>query len=414
MAVASTFFRELPLAEHGLEWVHPPLPLAHPLDDGSAAFLARSVEETADALGPDAKAYRKLMTPLVTGAEHLFRELVGPFRIPRHPFLAVRFGLRGLRPATKLADSFFQTAIAKALFAGLAGHSQLPLERRPSAAVALMLGLAGHAVGWPIPRGGSQRIADALASILRQAGGEIETGRRIRSLSELPPSRTILFDVTPRQLVEIAGERLPKRYRRKLERYRYGMGVFKIDWALNAPIPWRAEACRRAGTIHVGGTIAEIADSEVRTWRGEIVERPFVLLAQPTIFDPSRATLGKHIAWAYCHVPHASLADMTNRIEAQVERFAPGFRDTILARHTMNPAAMEAYNANYVGGEINGGVQDLGQLFSRPVLKFNPYAVPVDGLYICSSSTPPGGGVHGLCGAFAARSAISHLRRVKR
>jgi phytoene dehydrogenase-like protein len=411
MAVASPFFQELPLAEHGLEWIHPPLPFAHPLADGAAAFLARSIDETADALGDDARPYRKLMAPLVAGASNLFRELVGPFRFPRHPILAARFGLRGLRSGVGMAESYFQGEPAKALIAGLAAHSQLPLEKIPSAAVALMLGLAGHAVGWPIPRGGSQRIADALASILRDAGGEIEIDRPVGSLDKLPPSRTILLDVTPRQILNLAGNRLSPRYRRRLERYRYGMGVFKLDWALDAPIPWRAEACRRAGTVHIGGTLAEIATSESQTWNGELAERPFVLLAQPTLFDSTRAPPGKHIAWGYCHVPHGSTVDMTERIESQIERFAPGFRDVVLGRHAMNTAAMENYNANYVGGDINGGVQDLWQLFGRPVLRWNPYATPVKGLYICSSSTPPGGGVHGLCGYFAAKSAIRFLRR---
>jgi phytoene dehydrogenase-like protein len=411
MAVASPYFQELPLAEHGLEWIHPPLPLAHPLDDGSAAFLARSVDETADSLGDDARAYRKLMAPLVKGSKHLFRELVGPFRLPRHPIQAARFGWRGFRSGVNLCRKYFRGEPAEALIAGLAGHAQIPLEKLPSAAVALMLGMAGHAVGWPMPRGGSQRIADALAGILRQAGGETEVGRRVESLGELPPARAILLDVTPRQVLALAGAQLPSRYRRRLERYRYGMGVFKIDWALGGPIPWRAEACRRAGTVHIGGTLAEIAASESLTWRGEIPDRPFVLLAQPSLFDPTRAPAAKHTAWGYCHVPSGSTVDMTERIENQIERFAPGFRDLILARHTMNTADMERYNANYIGGDINGGVQDIWQLFSRPVLSLNPYATPVDGLFICSSSTPPGGGVHGLCGYFAARAAMRFLRR---
>jgi phytoene dehydrogenase-like protein len=413
MALASLFFRELPLAEHGLEWLQPPLPFAHPLDDG-AAFQARSVEETAEQFGPDARAYRKLMGPIVAHADDIFRELVGPFRLPKHMITAVRFGLRGLRSGRGLAESYFRSEPAKALLAGLAAHGQLPLERRPGGAVASMLGAAGHAVGWPLPRGGSQRIADALASILRKAGGAIETGRRVSSLNELPPSKVVLLDVTPRQVLAIAGDRLPAGYRRRLEKYRYGMGIFKVDWALAGPVPWRSEACRRAGTVHVGGTLDEIADAERRTWAGEHPERPFVMFAQPTVFDPSRAPPGKHIAWGYCHVPHGSTEDMTERIERQIERFAPAFRDLVLARHTMNTAAMEAYNANYIGGDINGGVQDLGQLFSRPVLSFNPYATPVRGLYICSSSTPPGGGVHGLCGYFAARAAERELQRSPR
>jgi phytoene dehydrogenase-like protein len=413
MAVASPFFQELPLAGHGLEWVHPPLPVAHPLDDGSAAVLARSVEETAAALGPDEKAYRKLMGPLVRGSDNLFRDLVGPFRLPRHPILAARFGWRGLRSGIGLAARF-RTDRARALIAGLAGHGQLPLDKKPVAAIALMLGAAGHAVGWPLPRGGAQRIADALAGVFRKAGGEIEAGRKVTSLDELPPSRAVLLDLTPRQVLAIAGDRLPQRYRGRLERFRYGMGVFKVDWALSGPIPWRAEACRRAGTIHLGGMLEEIAATERQTWEGGNPDRPFVLLAQPTLFDLSRAPAGKHIAWAYCHVPHASAVDMTDAIEAQVERFAPGFRGLILAKHVMGPAEMERRNPNYIGGDINGGVQDLGQLFSRPVLSFNPYATPADGLYICSSSTPPGGGVHGLCGYFAARSALRFLARQKR
>jgi phytoene dehydrogenase-like protein len=411
MAVATPFFQSLPLAEHGLEWIQPPLPLAHPLDDGTAAVLVRSVDETAAGLGPDEKAYRKLMAPLFAGADSLFGELVGPFRFPKHPFLAGRFALRGLRSGVGLAENKFTSELAKALFAGLAGHSQLPLEMRPSAAVALMLGLAGHAVGWPLPKGGSQRIADALASLLRTHGGEIETDRRVNSLDDLPPSRAVLLDVTPRQLLAIAGDRLPAGYRRRLEGYRYGMGVFKMDWALSGPIPWRAEACRRAGTVHLGGTLAEIADSERSSWNGEHPERPFVLLAQPTLFDPSRAPPGRHIAWAYCHVPHGSTVDMSERIEKQIERFAPGFRDLVLARHTMNTAAMQSYNANYIGGEINGGVQDLWQLFARPVLRWNPYKTAAEGLFLCSSSTPPGGGVHGLCGYFAARAVMRYLKK---
>jgi phytoene dehydrogenase-like protein len=335
--------------------------------------------------------------------------LVGPFRFPKHPITAARFGLRGLRSGRGLAEHYFRMEPAKAFIAGLAAHGQLPLERKPGGAVAIMLGLAGHAVGWPMPRGGSQRIADALASVLKKAGGEIETSRRVNSLDELPPAKVVLLDVTPRQVLAIAGDRLLNGYRRRLEKYRYGMGIFKIGWALSGTVPWAAEACRRAGTVHVGGTLDEIADAERRTWAGDHPDRPFVMFAQPTVFDPSRAPPGKHIAWGYCHVPHGSTEDMTERIERQIERFAPGFRDLVLARHTMNTPALEAYNGNYIGGDINGGVQDLGQLFSRPVLSFNPYATPAKGLYICSSSTPPGGGVHGLCGYFAAKSAEHKL-----
>ncbi len=409
LAVASPFFRELPLAEHGLEWIHPPLPLAHPLDEGSAAILDRSVETTAAALGSDGDAYRRLMNPLVAGADHIFRELVGPFRIPRHPITALRFGWRGMRSGYGLARKYFQGEAAQALIAGLAGHAQLPIDMLPSAAIGLMLGLAGHAVGWPMPRGGSQRIADALASYLRSLGGEIQTGWRVQNIDELPNSRAILLDVTPLQVLKLAGHRLPARYRRRLGRYRYGMGVFKVDWALSGPIPWTNAACRQAGTLHLGGTLAEITASERQTWERGHPERPYVLVAQPTVFDHSRAPEGKHIGWAYCHVPNGSTVDMTARIEAQVERFAPGFRDLIIARHTMNTAEMEARNPNYIGGDINGGVADIGQIFTRPVVSLNPYATPTPGLYICSSSTPPGGGVHGLCGYFAAKAALGWM-----
>jgi phytoene dehydrogenase-like protein len=414
MAVASPFFRELPLGEHGLEWIHPGVPLAHPLDDGSAAVLDRSMDTTADGLGADASAYRRLMRPLATRADILFRELVGPLGIPRHPITALRFAWRALRSGHGLADHCFRTDQARALIAGLAGHAVLPLEKLPGAAIGLMLGVAGHAVGWPMPRGGAQRIAEALASYLRSLGGEIVTGRRIASLDELPPTRSVFLDVTPRQVLALAGHRLPARYQRRLSRYRYGMGVFKVDWALSGPIPWRNELCRRAGTLHLGGTLEEIAQAERLTSEGGHPDCPFVLAAQPTLFDASRAPAGRHVAWGYCHVPNQSTFDMTDRIEAQFERFAPGFRQLILARHVMTTADMERYNANYIGGDIGGGIADLRQIFARPVVSLNPYATPMPGLYICSSSTPPGGGVHGLCGYYAARAALRYLRGGRR
>jgi phytoene dehydrogenase-like protein len=409
MAVASPFFRELPLTEHGLEWVHPPTPLAHPLDDGTAVTLEQSVEETAAGLGPDTDAYRRFMAPLAADAEKLFGDLLGPLRVPRRPLAAVRFGLRAVRSARGLAERYFAGDRMKALIAGLAGHAVLPLEQRPGAAITLMLAIAAHAVGWPLPRGGSQRIADALAAYLRTLGGEVVTGRRIESVDELPSARVTLLDVTPRQVLALAGHRLPDRYRRRLERFRYGPGVFKVDWALSGPIPWRSAEGRRAGTLHLGGTLDEVADAMRAVWRGEHPERPLVLVAQPSLFDPSRAPEGKHTGWAYCHVPHGSAVDMTDRIEAQVERFAPGFRDLILARHTMGPADLERHNANNIGGDITGGAMSFWQTFARPVASLNPYATPVNGLYICSSSTPPGGGVHGLCGYHAARAALRYL-----
>ena len=410
LAVASPLFRELPLAEHGLEWIHPGVPLAHPFDDGSAAVLERSLAATAAGLGIDAGAYRNLMGPPVRDWEKLMREFLGPLRWPRYPFAMVHFGLRAIQPGAGLARRSFRGEAARGLFAGLAAHSILPLERPATAAFGLMLGLLAHAVGWPLPRGGAQAITAALTAELTQLGGDLFTDSPIDTLEALPPARATLLDVTPRQLLRIAGERLPPRYRRQLERYRYGMGVFKVDWALDGPIPWSAEACRRAGTVHVGGTLAEIAASERDAWRGRHSERPFVLVTQQSLFDDSRAPAGKHTAWAYCHVPHGSTFDMTERIEAQLERFAPGFRDLILARHTMDTAALERFNPNLVGGDINGGVQDLGQLFTRPAPRLSPYTTPVPGLFLCSSSTPPGGGVHGMCGSFAARAALRHLR----
>jgi phytoene dehydrogenase-like protein len=346
------------------------------------------------------------MAPVARNWEKIAGAVMGPLRLPRHPVALAEFGLRAAWPARLLARMWFRGERARGMFAGLAAHSILPLERAPSAAAGLVLAALGHVYGWPIPRGGAQQIADALARYLRSLGGEIVTGERVETLAQLPPARALLFDVTPRQLVCIAGERLPAGYRHALQRYRYGPGVFKVDWALDAPIPWKAPECAHAATIHAGGTLAEIAESERAAWQGRSLERPFVLLAQPSLFDGSRAPEGKHTAWAYCHVPHGSTCDMTGRIEAQIERFAPGFRDRVLARSVMGPAAMEAHNANYIGGDINGGVQDFFQLFTRPTISLNPYKTPAKGIYICSSSTPPGGGVHGLCGYFAAQAAL--------
>jgi phytoene dehydrogenase-like protein len=411
LGIGSPFFRTLPLAQYGLEWIQPPTPLAHPFDDGTVAVLERSVAVTASGLGNDARAYRKLMEPLVSDWDKLADAILGPLRLPRHPLAFARFGLNALRSARDLVEHLFKGEHARALFAGISAHSTLPLERSPSAAFGLVLGILGHAVGWPVPRGGSQQIANALAACLRAAGGEIRTGTPVASLDALPSARAILCDITPRQLLHIAGHRLPSGYRRQLERYRYGPGVFKVDFALDGPIPWRATACAHAGTVHLGGTLAEIAAAERAVWQGEHPEYPFVLVAQPSRFDSTRAPAGKHTAWAYCHVPQGSTVDMTERIIAQVERFAPGFRDRILAYHTLSPADLERHNANYIGGDINGGVQDLRQLFTRPVPRLVPYATPVRGLYICSSSTPPGGGVHGMCGYFAAQAALRTVLR---
>jgi phytoene dehydrogenase-like protein len=411
MAVASAFFRSIPLAEHGLEWIHPPLPLAHPLDDGSAAVLARSVTETGDSLGPDAAAYARHLGPLVAGAEGLFADALGPLRIPRHPVTMLRFGMSAMRSASGLAKSWFQGSHAQALVAGLAGHSILPLEQGLSAAVALMLGIAGHAVGWPVPRGGSQSISDALASYLRSLGGELVTDCRVESFAQLPPARAYLFDTAPRNLARICEAELPGGFRRKLTRFRHGPGVFKLDWALAQPIPWKAEACRRAGTIHVGGTLAEIAASERQAWQGEHSQQPYVLVAQQSLFDDRRAPQGQHVGWAYCHVPAGSTRDMTAEIERQIERFAPGFGDCILARSRTTTAAIEQGNANCIGGDISGGVLDLWQLFTRPTARLVPYSTPVPSVFLCSASTPPGGGVHGMCGYHAAQAALRTVLR---
>jgi phytoene dehydrogenase-like protein len=411
LGLGSPFFRKLPLEEHGLEWIHPPAPLAHPCDDGTAVVLERSVESTAEALGADARAYRRLMEPLTASADSLLGDLLGPLRLPRHPAALARFGLQAILPADRLARRTFHGERARALFAGLAAHSMLPLSRSPSAAFGLVLGLLGHHVGWPLPRGGSQSLADALAAHLRSLGGEIECGRRVGSLDELPRAGTVLLDLTPRQLVAMAGDRLAAGYRRRLQGFRYGPGVFKLDLALDGPVPWRAAECARAGTVHLGGTLDEIAASEAQVSTGRVPDRPYVLLAQQSLFDTSRAPAGKHTVWAYCHVPNGATVDMAERIEAQIERFAPGFRELVIARHALGPAALERYNPNYVGGDINGGIQDLRQLFTRPAARLVPYETGLPGVFLCSSSTPPGGGVHGMCGYWAATAALRHRSR---
>jgi phytoene dehydrogenase-like protein len=410
LGFASPFFRSLPLKEYGLEWVHPPVPLAHPLEDGRAALLHRDLQKTAQEFGDDGPAYLRLMRPFVQAWDGLFNDLLGPLRIPRHPILFARFGLLALLSAQRIGKTRFRHQPARALWSGMAGHSMMPLEKLGTGAFGLTLGVLGHAVGWPIAKGGSHSITDALAQYLLSLGGEIVTNRRITSLDELPPAQIVMFNLTPRQILSIAGESLPSGFRRQLGHFRYGPGVFKIDWALDGPIPWKAEGCALAGTVHLGGTMEEIARAERSVGQGDHPERPYVLLAQQSLFDPMRAPEGKHTAWAYCHVPNGSVVDMTTRIEAQVERFAPGFQDRILARATYNAQEMETYNPNYVGGDINGGLQDLRQQFARPTPRLVPYKLPGDGLYICSSSTPPGGGVHGMCGYFAARAAMRALK----
>ena len=408
MAVGSPFFKSLPLEEHGLEFIHPDIPVAHPMDDGGAVALYRSLEKTAQTFGVDERTYLQLVKPLVQGWPQLATDVLAPFHFPKHPIRMASFGLKALTSAMKLAKRF-HTEKTRGLWAGMAGHSMQALTNATSSAIALMLMAVGHAEGWPFPKGGSNAIANALAAYFVSQGGMIETNFYVRSLGQLPSSHAVLFDVTPRQLLQIAGHKFSSLYKWQLKRYRYGMGVFKIDWALNGPVPFTASACRQAGTVHLGNTLEEIAASEQMVSEGKHPIKPFVLLAQQSLFDPSRAPEGKQTAWAYCHVPNGSEKDMTAHIEKQVERFAPGFRDLVLARHTMSTSQMEAYNPNYIGGDINGGIMDAGQLFTRPALRFSPYKTSAKGIYICSSSTPPGGGVHGMCGYHAARKALKDV-----
>jgi phytoene dehydrogenase-like protein len=410
LAAGSPFFKTLPLERFGLEWIQPDIPLAHPLDDGTAACLYRDVDFTAEQLPGDSRAYRRLMKPLACNWEKLADEFLQPMlHLPRHPMALAQFGIPALWPASSLAKILFKHDPARALFGGIAAHSFLPLEAIASSAFGLVLGMAGHAVGWPIPRGGSQAIANALANCLRELGGTIETNRRVENLSDLPKSRVILLDVSVWQFLRIAGQGMAAAYRRRLESFRHAPGIFKIDYALSEPIPWKAEACRRAGTIHLGGTMDEIAAAERDVAHGTIPERPFTLVAQQSLFDETRAPPGQHTLWAYCHVPFDCKIDMSDPIESQIERFAPGFRDCVLARHKMSSADLEKSNANLAGGDINGGAANLLQLIARPIFSPTPYRTPLRGVYLCSASTPPGGGVHGMCGYHAARLALREI-----
>jgi phytoene dehydrogenase-like protein len=407
MGAASPFFGSLDLGTLGLEWIEPPLALAHPLDDGTAVVLSRSLDETVTGLGRDGRAWRRLVAPLVRRWPELATDALGPLiKIPRHPLVLARLGLPGLLSAGLLARRAFATERARALFAGLAAHSVMPLDAPLTASFGLMFAVTSHVASWPIARGGSQRITDALVAKLRSLGGAVVTGARVRDIGVLDPARAYLFDTTPRQLDRIAGPRLSDGYRRRIARFRSGPGVFKLDYALDGPVPWRAAECLRAGTVHLGGTLDEIAESEAAVAKGRVPERPFVLVGQQSLFDRSRAPAPKQTLWAYCHVPNGSAVDMTGRIEAQLERFAPGFRERVLARSAMGPAAIEEHNENYLGGDIGGGESSALQLFGRPVLSFDPYATSARDIFLCSSSTPPGGGVHGMCGYHAARSAL--------
>ncbi|GAB3322886.1 NAD(P)/FAD-dependent oxidoreductase [Larkinella ripae] len=408
MAAGSPFFRTLPLEAHGLEYIQPPVAAAHPFDDGTAALLTRSVDETARSLGADEGAYLRFFKPLIDQWPRIDGDVLGPLTFPKHPLDFAAFGLKALPPSTWLAH-WFKTKQARGLWAGMAAHSIQPLSNLTTSAIATVLMTAAHLRGWPLTKGGSQQMAQALASYFVSLGGKIETNVYVSNLAQLPSAKAVLFDVTPRQLLQIAGHRFSSLYRWQLNRYRYGMGVFKVDWALDGPIPFTAEGCRRAGTVHIGNTLEEIAGSERQAAQGQHPEKPYVLVAQQSQFDETRAPAGKQTAWAYCHVPNGSTVDRTDAIERQIERFAPGFRDRILARHTMNTLQVQEHNPNYIGGDINGGIIDLGQLFTRPALRWSPYRTSAKGLYICSSSTPPGGGVHGMCGFHAARRALKDL-----
>ena len=405
MGISSPFFKQLPLEKFGLKWIHPVHPAAHPMDDEPAAILYNDLHETAFHLNEDEKEYLKVAEPITENWEKLTRDFLGPLRIPSNPFKLASFGLKGLQPAS-VFQTRFKTERAKALFGGMAAHSLLPLNSMATTAIGLVFFGAAHTNGWPLAAGGSQAIANALASYFTSLGGEIETGFKVERMSQLPKAKAVLFDLTPRQVARIAGDTLSPRYKKKLRNFKLGAGVFKIDYILKEPVPWKDAECKRAGTVHVGGTFQEISESEKSMKEGRHPEKPFVLVAQQSLFDPERTDGNGHTLWAYCHVPNGSTKDMTKEIENQIERFAPGFRDVIDEKRTMNCSDFETYNANYIGGDINGGMQNLQQLFSRPVSFINPYATPAKGLYFCSSSTPPGGGVHGMCGYHAANLAL--------
>ena len=411
MAAGSPFFQRLPLNRFGLEWVQPDIPAAHPLDDGTAVALYRSVEETAANTGVDRRAYLDLMNPFVDRADVIFRLLLGPAR-PRPAMLPLaRFGLYSLLPAKLLPGWRFKGERARALFAGMSAHSFLSLDQPGTSGFGLSLMLAGHAFGWPFPKGGSLAIVDALAGYFQSLGGEIATNSEVRDIAERPGARAYIFDTTPRQLLAIAGDRLGGLYRRQIERYRYGPGVFKLDYALSEPIPWTAEACRLAGTVHLGGTFEDVAAGERAVVAGHHPARPFVLVGQQSLFDPTRAPGGRHTAWVYCHTPSGSTVDLTGTIERQIERFAPGFTSTVIARHVATTRDVEQYNPNYIGGDISAGSNHLTQILARPAVRWDPYSTPDPQIVLCSASTPPGGGVHGMAGYHAARSVLRRLHK---
>jgi phytoene dehydrogenase-like protein len=411
LAAASPFFNSLPLQKFGLEFIQPGFAAAHPFDDGSQALLKHSIADTAAGLQEDGESYEKLMTPLVRDWPLIASDVLGPLRFPQHPMAMARFAKNVFVPADRFTQNHFKGKKAKGLFAGMAAHGMLSFSKSVSSAAALTLMIQGHLKGWPMIKGGSQQLALALASYFKSLGGEIRTGFRVNQLKDLPAAGAVIFDLGPRQILKIAGYGFSSFYRSQLEKYRYGPGVFKIDWALDAPIPFANEFCRSAATVHLGNTYEEISANEEMTLNGQCPQKPFVILAQQSLFDASRAPAGKHTAWAYCHVPSGSSVNMRSAIENQVERFAPGFRERILAAHTMNAQQMESYNPNYVGGDINAGVQDIRQLFTRPALRYSPYRTSAKGIYICSASTPPGGGVHGMCGFQAAKRVLKDMAK---
>lgn len=402
----SPFFKSLPLEKYGLEWLHPEFSVAHPLDGEPAVILKKSITETARDLGEDAVAWEKIFIPFVNNSEQLFKDTFGPLTIPENPLLLAKFGLKGVQSARSFAEKNFKGERAKALFAGCAGHSILPMEKTLSAAIGLMFVIQGHATNWPVVKGGSVNLTNALAGYFKDLGGEIRTSQKIQKFEELPEAKTYLFDTDPLQLATIAKNKLPENYIKRLQKYRFGPGVFKVDWALSESIPWHDPNCKKASTVHIGGTLDEISISESNMWNGIHNEKPYIILCQQSEIDKSRAPSGQHTGYAYCHVPNGSIRDMTEIIENQVERFAPGFKDIILKKHTTNTQQFQNYNANYYGGAITGGVADLQQIFTRPVARLDPYSTPNSKIFICSASTPPGGGVHGMCGYHAARSVL--------
>jgi phytoene dehydrogenase-like protein len=410
MTRVSPFIKGLPLEKFGLEWLSSPHVLAHPLSSGKAVLVDHSLDCTAEGLGRDGPAYRRMMQPLLRDWERFSHDLLSPLPLPpRAPLTYLGFSLKALQPAVMLAKGSFKTRAARAMFAGLAGHSMLPLERIASGAFGIVIGATAHAAGWPFPKGGAGALSQAMIAYFQSLGGELLTGFKVDRPEQLPEFRAALFDVAPKNLLGIFGERLPASYRRTLSRYRYGPGVCKVDYALDGPVPWAAEEAQQAATLHLGDSLEEIALAEAQVARGLFPEKPYVLVAQTSRFDPSRAPAGKQTLWAYCHVPNGSNRDVSPLIEAQIERYAPGFKQLILAKHVRTASEMEAYNPNYVGGDINTGMQDIFQQFTRPAPRLSPYTTPIPNIYLCSSATPPGGGAHGMCGYHAAQAALKRL-----